>query len=239
MGEILSELSFLAAPQVIRRTKTRKCAVISITGPHKNSVNAYSECTCAASVPPLPSGCLSSHPSISMTALTSFPPLHRELICRNVPAALGDHLVNTPIILSASASPYHPVVEMTPEGLTVQFTLNGWQLSRQRPCASLFLLTFIFPCQERDAAGARLIITAGPLGRDAATCLCDPVSSPYAHILSPPPRTYQTNYSSIAAPSSSLLPSAPMLHNIAEELLIYIFGHDASQLVVVSPSACH
>lgn len=127
----------------------------SITGPHKNSVNAYSECTCTASVPPLPSGCLSSHPSISMTALTSFPPLHRELICRNVPAALCDHLVNTPIILSASASPYHPVVEMTPEGLTVQFTLNGWQLSRQHPCASLFLLTFIFPCQERDAAGAR------------------------------------------------------------------------------------
>lgn len=118
-------------------------------------MNAYSECTCTASVLPLPSGCLSSHPSISMTALTSFPPLCRELICRNVPAALGDHSVNTPIILSASASPYHPVVEMTPEGLTVQFTLNGWQLSRQRPCASLFLLTFIFPCQERDAAGVR------------------------------------------------------------------------------------
>lgn len=57
---------------------------------------------------------------------------HRELICRNVCAALCDHSVNTPIILSASASRYHPAVEMTPEGLTVQFSRNGWQLSRQR-----------------------------------------------------------------------------------------------------------
>lgn len=36
-----------------------------------------------------------------------------ELICRNIPAAQCDHLVNTPIILSASASPSHPAVEMT------------------------------------------------------------------------------------------------------------------------------
>lgn len=49
--------------------------------------------------------------------------------------ALCDHSVNTPIILSASASRYHPAVEMTPEGLTVQFSRNGWQLSRQRRCA--------------------------------------------------------------------------------------------------------
>lgn len=29
------------------------------------------------------------------------------------------------------------------------------------------------------------------------------------------------------------------LHNVTEELLIYIFGHDACQLVVVTPSSCH
>lgn len=65
---------------------------------------------------PLPSACLSSHPSISLTALTLFPHRRRELICQNIHGAHCDHLVNTPIILSASASPSHPAVEMTPRG---------------------------------------------------------------------------------------------------------------------------
>lgn len=110
-----------------------------------------------------PAACLSSHPSVSMTAPASSPPplsAHRELICRNVRAALCDHSVNTPIILSASASRYHPAVEMTPEGLTVQFSRNGWQLSRQRrreqpaSCWLVFIPAAPPPRQQRDAAGA-------------------------------------------------------------------------------------
>lgn len=197
---------------------------------------------------------------------------HRELICRNVCAALCDHSLNTPIILSASASRYHPAVEMTPEGLTVQFSRNGWQLSRQRrreQPASCWLL-FISAASPHPPAPTRplgegccwsasrrsalqtaavpppiIAAATGPLGRDAATCLCDPVSNPHAHInpssLHPPPYTYQTNYSSIDAStssSSSSWSSSSSMHT-AEELLIYIFGHDTFQLVVVSPSVCH
>lgn len=36
-----------------------------------------------------------------------------------------------------------------------------------------------------------------------------------------------------------LPPPPPLCMHTAEELLIYIFGHDTFQLVVVSPSVCH
>lgn len=186
---------------------------------------------------------------------------HRELICRNVCAALCDHSVNTPIILSASASRYHPAVEMTPEGLTVQFSRNGWQLSRQRrreqpaSCWLLFIPAAPPPRQQRDAAGAPpaaqnlqtaavpppiIAAAAGPLGRDAATCLCDPVSNPHAHITPPRRRVLIKQIIPPSTPPPLSPPPFPScsMHK-AEELLIYIFGHDASQLVVVSPSVCH
>lgn len=126
------------------------------------------------------------------------------------------------------------------EGLTVQFSHNGWQLSPWRPGAGSFPVD-LYIYQERDASGAcsppsrihwgrlllLLISIAGPLGRDAAACWCDPTcSSPLC--------AYQANYS--PPPPPPLLISAFFR---VQELLIYIFGHDASQLAVVSPSACH
>lgn len=134
-------------------------------------------------------------------------------------------------------------------GLTVQFTHNGWQLSRQHPCASPFLLTFIFTCQVRDAAGVRPAVHPCRLQRRLLSSSSLPVlwgeMLPLVYVtLSVPPYTY-TLFSPVYLSSKLFLhchPSSshlPVLHNIMEELLIYIFGHDASQLVVVSPSACH
>lgn len=153
--------------------------------------------------------------------------------------------MNTPIILSASASPYHPAMEMTPRGwqFNLPVTDGSYHDSTRTPALSCWLLFLL-----RDAAGARPAVHPSRL----QWCLLSSsllvlwgemlplvyvtLSVPPAHTRSSPPSTYQANYSSIATPSSSHL---PVLHNIVEELLIYIFGHDASQLVVVSPSACH
>lgn len=102
------------------------------------------------------------------------------------------------------------------EGLTVQFPRNGWQLSRQHPCTRPFLLTFIFTCQERDAAGAcpavhpsrlqrrllsssSLLVLWGEMLPLVYVTLSSPF--PYTHKCSCPQCTYQANYSSIATPS--------------------------------------
>lgn len=57
----------------------------------------------------LPSLCLADSPAIVLHLL-------QELICRNIPTADCDHLVNTPIILSASPSHSHPAMKMTQRG---------------------------------------------------------------------------------------------------------------------------
>lgn len=105
-------------------------------------------------------------------------------------------------------------------------------LPRERCCQSASRRS---PLQT-PAAPPLLIITVGPLGRDAATCLCDPVSNPHTHTHVLLPRVLIKQIILHCHPSSCHL---PVLHNVMEKLLIYIFGHDASQLVVVSPSACH
>jgi len=93
------------------------------------------------------------------------PPLRRELICRNIPAAHCDHPVNTPIILSASASPSHPAEEMTPRGWQFNLPVTDGSYHGSTRLASPFLLTFIFTCQERDAARARPAVHPSRLRR--------------------------------------------------------------------------
>lgn len=140
---------------------------------------------------------------------------------------------------------------MTPWGW--QFNLpvtDGNHHSRTR-AAALFLLTLIFTCHETDAAGARpavhpvrlqrrprLIITAGPLGRDAATCLCDPVTTLlYTH------RHTHTNLSPVYWWSKSFLhllafsSHLPVARTIMVELLIYISV--IRPLSLLLPTACH
>lgn len=81
----------------------------------------------------LPSFCLYDRPAI-------VPHLLRELICRNIPTAHCDHLVNTTIILSASLS--HPAMEMTQRGwqFNLLVTDDGYHGSTHAPALSCWLL---------------------------------------------------------------------------------------------------
>lgn len=82
------------------------------------------------------------------------PPLCRELICRNSRTAYCDHLVNTPIILSASAP--HPTVEMTASAwqFNLVITDEGYHAST-RICQPVLTYFYVPRERERDAAGAR------------------------------------------------------------------------------------
>lgn len=170
----------------------------------------------------LPSSSLSSHPSISLTALTSFPSLHRELICRNIPAAHCDHLVNTPIILSASASASHPAMEMTQRGwqFNLPVTDGGYHGSTRAPALSCWLL--FLPAKremllERVSAFSHLDSsgTSSPQhhcwssGERCCHLFTWPCQYPPTHTHSSPLCTYQANYSSIAAPPPPLPFSSP------------------------------
>lgn len=132
------------------------------------------------------------------------PPLHWELICQNIPAAHCDHSVITPIILPASASPYHPATEMTLRGwqFNLLVTDGSYHDSTRAPalcCWFLFLLVKRGMLLEHVLLIALLvppllIIPAGPLGRDTGTCLCDPVNAPYTWKLFSCVRTYQAKF---------------------------------------------
>lgn len=159
----------------------------------------------------LPSFYLSDSPNIVP------PPLHRELICRNIPAAHCDHLVNTPIILSASAS--HPAMEMTPWGwqFNLPVTDGGYHGSTRAPafsCWLLFLLAKREMLPERvpaftplDSSGA-----SSPQhhcwssGERCCHLFMWPCQYPITHTRSPPLCTYQANYSSITTTRPSHLP---------------------------------
>lgn len=132
------------------------------------------------------------------------------------------------------------------EGLTVQFTRNRWRLSWPHPCTGPFLLTFIFTCQDRDAAGARPPVHPSRLQRRRLSSSSQLVlwgemlplvycMWPLLYACTSPLCTYQANYYSIA---TTFCCHPPVLWNIMEELLIYI-SYDASQLAVITPSACH
>ena len=95
---------------------------------------------------------------------------------------------------------------------------------------------------QTPAAPPLLITTAGPLGRDAATCLCDLISAPppppptpiHIHTLVPRVLIKQITPPLPPLPSSSHCSS---YHN-GGVIDLYLC-HDASQLAVVTPSACH
>lgn len=160
-----------------------------------------------------------------------FPPLLWELICQNIPVAHCDRLVNTPIILSASCLSLSSSRGNDTEGLTVQFTRNGWQLSQRRPRASPFLLTFIFTRQARDAAGARPDIHPSRLRRRLLSS--SPLlvlwggMPPLVYVtLSVPPLTMSLMYwwSKSFLHCLPFSSHPPVLHNIMEELLIYMLS---------------
>lgn len=144
------------------------------------------------------------------------PPLRRELICRNSPAAHCDHLVNTPIILSASASPSHPAVEMTPRGwqFNLPITDGSYHGRASAPALSCWLL---FLPAKRGMLLER-VPPFTPLDSSSASSphhhcwsswerCCHlfmwPCQFPLStHARSSPQCTYQANYSSIAPPPS-------------------------------------
>lgn len=175
------------------------------------------------------------------SGLTSFPRLHWELICRNVPAAHCDHPVNTLIILSASAFPDHPAMGTTPKGWQFNLAVTDGSYHSGALAPALFLLIFMFTKRGmlRERAHPPLQTSPGP-----------PPSPPHHRRRSSGERCRSVLmwpymlFSSVYL-SSKLFPHLrppPLLISAflrAQELLIYIFGHDASQLAVVSPSACH
>lgn len=118
-------------------------------------------------------------------------------------------------------------------------------------CASPFLLTFIFTYLPREMLLERVppFTLLGSSGASSPhhhcwfsgercchlfmwPCQCPPFQ-PYALFH---PVYLSSKIFFHCHPSSSHLPA---LHNVMEELLIYILGHDACQLVVVTPSSCH
>lgn len=102
-----------------------------------------------------PSACLSSHPSICLTALHCVPHLCWELIWRNSLVALCDHPVNTPIIFSTSA-PY-PAMEMIPSSWQFNLSITDEGYHACTHALSPFPVDFYsLPTKrKRDAAGAR------------------------------------------------------------------------------------
>lgn len=186
----------------------------------------------------LPSFCLSDSPAI-------VPNLLRELICCNIPTAHCDHLVNTPIILSVSASPSHPTMGMTPRAwqFNLPVTDDGYHGSTHAPALSCWLL---FLPAKREMLLERVPLFT-PLDSSNASSphhhswssgerCCHLFMWPCPHTHTPPLCTYQANYYPIATPFCCY---PPVLCNIMEELLIHISRHDASQPAVITPSACH
>lgn len=183
---------------------------------NENGVEPFSKHVLVHILPPplclfiLPSFYLSDSPS---TPPPVPPSLLRELICRNIPAAHCDHLVNTPIILSASASPSHPAEEMTPRGW--QFNLpvtDGSYRGGRGPFLLTFFFVFFSPAKRCCLSASRRSPLSTPAGassphhhrRSSGEGRCHsfmwPCQYPATFTRSAPPCIYQTNDSSIATP---------------------------------------
>lgn len=129
-------------------------------------------------------------------------------------------------------------------------TQRGWQFNlpvtdggyHSNTHAPAFCCWLLFLPAKRDAAGARPTVHPSRLQRRLLSSSSLPVlwgeMLPLVYVTLSVPLSLVYLRSKLLLHCSPLFFSSPCC-NIMEELLIYIFGHDASQLAVITPSACH